>query len=76
MAAFHVKAKKQWKTVDLNSTGFSQKDLDGLISFQELTDYEIIGSKRKKKQKVSIQVINTSFRDPWNTTIISEPPKN
>jgi hypothetical protein len=63
MATFHVKAKKPWKTVDLDSSGFSQKDLEGLISFQELTDYEIIGSKKKKGNEVSIRDINVSFRD-------------
>lgn len=50
--AFHVKAKKPWKTLDIESAGFSQKDLEGLISFQELTDYEIVDSKLKKQAKV------------------------
>ncbi|XP_045160625.2 ATP-dependent RNA helicase DDX24-like [Mercenaria mercenaria] len=51
MAAFHVKAKKPWKNVDLQSAGISQKDLEGLISLQELTDYEIVDSTRKTGQK-------------------------
>ncbi|KAL4236867.1 ATP-dependent RNA helicase ddx24 [Mactra antiquata] len=48
---FHVKAKSKWKPVDISQAGIPQKDLDSFISFEELTDYEIITSEKKTPQK-------------------------
>ncbi|XP_052257980.1 ATP-dependent RNA helicase DDX24-like [Dreissena polymorpha] len=52
----HVKALSAWKSVDFSHLKTSKSDFDGIISFEELTDYEIIknndiGGKKRKKTK-------------------------
>ncbi|WAR24669.1 DDX24-like protein [Mya arenaria] len=68
----HVKEKTSWKPVEFSRFVDSKGDFDGLISFEELTDYEIVkgevkvdveGKPRKKstekKVKKSGKVIKT-----------------
>ncbi|XP_052774075.1 ATP-dependent RNA helicase DDX24-like [Mya arenaria] len=51
----HVKEKTSWKPVEFSRFVDSKGDFDGLISFEELTDYEIVKGEvkvGKKKSKV------------------------
>lgn len=64
----HVKTKSKWKDVDLSTIFASKGDFDGLISFQELTDYEILNDANKKRGKVKYFLIVMSFRDTQNQT--------
>ena len=63
----HVKAKSKWKDVDFVGKGldmFDDEMMGGLISMQELTDYEIVGSKQQIKPKKAVSILNISIIDP------------
>lgn len=57
-----IDMKGKWKTIDLDPSVFSEEGLEGLVCFEELTDYRLINSeqaaakaakelKREKKKK-------------------------
>ena len=46
----HVNPKSSWKKVKISTNLFHADDLDGLISLEELTDYDIVPGN---KQNVS-----------------------
>ena len=47
MSAVTVKTKSKWKLVDIDSNLFFGAKTDGLISLQELDDYEVIRAGEK-----------------------------
>ena len=52
----HVNPKGSWKKVKIDPNLFPQSDLDGLISLEELTDYDIVKSNEKGGNKSSEKV--------------------
>ena len=49
-----MKKKSDWKKIDFKANAFSKNDLDGLISFEELTDYELITPNEPSGESVRI----------------------
>lgn len=47
-----VKAKSQWKPVEFSRFKDSNGDFDGIISFEELTDYELIKDAKLGSKQV------------------------
>ena len=56
--AFHLKPKSKWKKVDLTPDSGIDKHIGDLISFQELTDYELVkeSTNETKTNEVNNQV--------------------
>ena len=52
----HVKPKGAWKKVKIDPTVFPKADLEGLISLEELTDYEIVKNSAESANKTSGKV--------------------
>ena len=48
----HVKAKSNWKEVDISSFLGPKANFDEIISFQELTNYDMVDKSNKKGKKV------------------------
>ena len=45
----HVRAKGKWKKVEIDQNFFDNNALEGFISLEELTDYELITSMPDSK---------------------------
>ena len=52
----HVKPKGSWKKVKIDPAVFPKADLEGLISLEELTDYEIVKNSAESANKTSGKV--------------------
>ena len=52
----HVKPKGSWKKVKIDPTLFPKADLEGLISLEELTDYDIVKNHTDSSAKASVKV--------------------
>lgn len=57
-ASIHVKPKGTWKKVKIDFNLLSNTDLESLVSFEELTDYELVKEGVKSTNKKLKKVIN------------------
>ena len=53
----HVNPKGSWKKVKISPNLFQESDLDGLISLEELTEYEIV-KENKQIDSETLEKVN------------------
>lgn len=87
----NIKVKGEWKAVELDPSLFAEEGMEGLVCFEELTNYRMIDSKqtaaeaekepkknKKAKKRKSIQEQNTVVKEDVESQEADktvEPPK-
>ena len=57
----HVNPKGSWKKVKIDPNRFPKADLEGLISLEELTDYDIVKITAESGTETSLKVCNLIY---------------